>query len=190
MGAMVCAVIACARREEHRAALLVPRLAGLGAATLAIVGGLALIGVARQQIVFGLNENPRVPPAARDIWTAVREKTPTGALLFTDQTGPEPYDQLRGWNTYATTGQRQIYLAGWYQSPELRQAPQLLAERLKLNEAVLTGRMRPAGLHFRRGPYSAYFAVVSREHPMPSGWLKQYENSAYALYRYQSTASQ
>ena len=152
---------------------------------LTVAGLLGLIAVARQHVIFTAEVTPYgVPVEARDIWTAVRERTPPRALIFTDQTGTDPFPQLGGWNTYATTGQRQIYLAGWYQSPELRQSRQFLAERLKLNEAILSGQMQPASLHVRRGPYSAYFAVVSRERPMPPAWQKAYENHAYTLYRY------
>jgi hypothetical protein len=194
VGSMVWIVSAHAPSEIKTTPLFTPQLVRFGTVMFALAGVFALGAVARQQIVFtGPADYVRIPPEAHDIWTAVRQRTPMGALIFTDQTGAEPYDALGGWNTYATTGQRQIYLAGWYQLPELRQSPQLLMERLRLNEAVLSGQMQPAKLHYRRGPYGDYFAVVSRARMMPLAWQKTYENGTYALYRYapdaQKTAS-
>jgi hypothetical protein len=185
IGIMAWTVCAYARAGTRATAFFTPRFAGLGILILALVGFLALTAVARQQVNFMTqNDYLRVPPEARDIWTAVRQRTPARALIFTDQTGTEPYNPLGGWNTYATTGQRQIYVAGWYQLPELRQSPQLLMERLRLNQSVLSGEAQPGDLHYRRGPYSDYFAVVSRARTMPPAWLKTYENGAYVLYRY------
>lgn len=181
MAVAVCAQAGC----RQPTSIFTPRFAGRCITMLTVAGLLGLMAVAQRYVAFTAQRDPyMVPTEARDVWTAVRERTPAGALIFTDQTGVQPYDALGGWNTYATTGQRQIYLAGWYQSPELRQSPQFLTERLKLNDAVLSGQMQPVDLHFRRGPYSAYFAVVSRKRPMPSAWRKAYENRVYVLYRY------
>ena len=42
-------------------------------------------------------------PQVRQIWLAVKERTPPDALIFTDQTGIEP-TLLGSWNTYAFIG--------------------------------------------------------------------------------------
>jgi len=185
IGGMGWTVCASARPRTHPAAFFAPHFARLGMGTLSVAGVLALAAVAHQEIVFvAPDDYLYITPEARDIWIAVRQRTPAHALIFTDQTGAEPFNALGGWNTYATTGQRQIYVAGWYQSPEFRQSPQLLMERLRLNASVLSGRMQPADLHYRAGPYSDYFAVVGRVRTMPPNWRKVYENAAWALYRY------
>lgn len=147
---------------------------------------LALLATARQEIAFAMPEDTMtIPSTNRDVWTAVRERTPTHSLIFTDQTGMGS-GALAQWNSYATTGQRQIYIAGWYQTFELRHAPERLAERLKSNEAVLDGRIQPDKLAYNRGPYSDYFAVVSSARKMPPIWHNVYANAAYILYQYHS----
>jgi len=55
----------------------------------------------------------------------------TDALIFTDQIDESIYI-LGGWNTYAYSGQRQLYLSSYYTSFELR------LDRVKLL-AVLAG---------------------------------------------------
>jgi hypothetical protein len=190
IGGMAWTVCASAPARTHAAAFFAPHFARLGIVILSLAGVLALAAVANQEIVFAApSDYLYIPPEARDIWTVVRQQTPKRALIFTDQTGAEPFSALGGWNTYATTGQRQIYVAGWYQSPEFRQSPQLLMERLRLNESLLSGQIQPADLHYRAGPYSDYFAVVRRMRTMPANWRKVYENAAYALYRHGAAIS-
>jgi hypothetical protein len=83
------------------------RFGWLGA-TLAVrvligVGGAAVI----VDLGWGHGGQGDLTPAMRDIWRAVRHRTPPTALIFTDQTG----DDSRldgGWNTYAMLGERQV----------------------------------------------------------------------------------
>jgi hypothetical protein len=186
MGTTVFVVIA--QSQIDGAAFPLLRLARLVAVAFTLSAAFVLVAVARQEIAFANAQSYlTIPSTAHDIWTAVRERTPATALVFTDQTGKSPGDSLDlngKWNTYATTGQRQIYIAGWYQTPELRQSTALLKQRLAINESVLSGRTPPTQLQYRRGPYSGYFAVVNRERQMPLNWRKQYQNQAFALYRY------
>jgi hypothetical protein len=185
MGAMVFVVSGYALAASATGRLVGSRSAAVAAALFSLLTCFALVAVARQQFVFAAPANHlALTPEVRDIWSAVRLRTPQDALIFTDQTSTEWSRALGGWNTYATTGQRQIFIAGWYQSPEIRQSPQLLPPKLARNEAVLSGRVRPTALPYRRGPYSAYFAVVDRGRTMPSAWQKTYENPDYALYVY------
>lgn len=171
--------------HAQNAILLTRRNAQYATLAFAILGTLGLAAAARQQVAF-LNQGDAsmtITPAVRGIWTAVREKTPPNALIFTDQTGTEP-GALASWNTYATTGLRQIYVAGWYQTNELRASPQLRMQKLRENESVLSGQLRPTDLSYRRGPYPSYFSVVSLARKMPTTWHIIYANAAYAIYRY------
>ena len=186
IGSMPLAVISSLPANHQRPRLLVPRSGAMGALTLAAATALFLVAIARQEVIYEApNKYLLLTSEVRDIWAAVRQNVPPAALVFTDQTGTEP-TSLRGWNTIATTGQRQVYLAGWYQTGELRFAPDRLADRLRTNEAVLSGQTRPAELKYRRGPYTGYFAVVSGDRPMPSVWQPVYRNRLYTLYRYET----
>jgi hypothetical protein len=154
-------------------------------ATVSIVATLCLVAVGRGRIALdpgGRHADLQISPDARDIWLAVRQRTASEALIFTDQTGPEP-GLLTGWNTFALTGKRQVYLAGWYQSKQLRGSPAELAERLAINNDVLSGDRPPTALTYSR-KYGSYFAVVSSDRAMPTAWNEQYANSTYALYQY------
>lgn len=167
------------------------RNARVGTLIFALIGALGLVAVGRQQVVFSprLADDPMtITPAVRDIWAAVREKTPPNALIFTDQTGTDS-GALASWNTYATTGQRQIYLAGWYQTGELRFSPEALRAKLRTNSSVLAGETRPNALSYRRGPYGAFYAVVSVSKEMPRDWRRIYTNNSYSLYRYASSGT-
>lgn len=173
--------------EAPRASWLSPPTSFGSAAVASIAVVLCLVGVARGRVVL----NPgdwhaylQISPDARDIWIAVRAQAPPDALIFTDQTGPEP-GLLTGWNTFVLSGERQVYVAGWYQSPSLRISTARRAERLALNADVLSGRLAPAELKYSR-VYGAYFAVVRRDRQMPPTWRKIYANSSYTLYEYEA----
>lgn len=147
---------------------------------------LALVAFSRQQIVFSptsASSHLEITPEMLDVWTAVRRRTPTRALVFTDQTGLD-LSASAAWNTFATTSQRQIYLAGWFQTAELRFSPTLLEKRLEQNQSVLAGITAPTQLSYRGGPYESYFAVVDRKRTMSSNWFMTYANAKYALYRH------
>lgn len=185
-------VVACFHAQKNAWESPALRHAGLGATAVSLFGALTLVAFARQEIAF---VNPEtyltIEPATRNIWAAVRQRTPADALVFTDQTGKGPDDSLdlnASWNTYAVSGQRQIYIAGWYQSPELRQSAALLRQRLATNESVLAGRTPPMQLQYHGGPYTSYFAVVSRSRQMPRNWRIVYQNQLFALYRYAAVA--
>lgn len=163
-----------------------PTLSFRSAAIVSFAAALCLAAVARGHVVLDPSEHNsdlQISPDVRDIWLAVRERTPRDTLVFTDQTGPDP-SLLTGWNTFALTGERQVYLAGWYQSLDLRISPGKRAERLALNGEVLSGRLKPTDLKYSRS-YESYFAVVQRNRTMPSSWKQLYANSGYALYRYE-----
>jgi hypothetical protein len=155
-------------------------------AVVSLVAALCLVAVARGQVILfpgSRNASLEISPDVRDIWLAVRDRTPADSLVFTDQTGPQP-GLLTGWNTFALSGERQVYVAGWYQSVALRMSPTRRAERLAINDEVLSGRRQPTDLTYSRA-YGAYFAVVQRDRAMPPAWKQQYANPSYILYRYE-----
>ena len=112
------------------------------AMTTLLVTGLGLVGVARGSIIadsgFHFVERERLTPELKEIWSAVREQTPKDALIFTDEVD-ETENTLGGWNTYAYSGQRQLYLSSYVTTFSLRYDRQKLREVLSINESVLDG---------------------------------------------------
>jgi hypothetical protein len=153
------------------------------AATAAIVTGLLLVASADGKLVVssGWHQGGTLTPAVRDIWQAVSTRTPTEALIFTDQTGRD-HDLLGGWNWYAMSGQRQVFIAS-SAAPELQAHPERRDARLSINNDVLAGKIRPQDVLTSR-PYDSFFAVVSATRSMRSAWMQIYSNGSYALYRW------
>jgi hypothetical protein len=159
-----------------------PRWSGRAAAAVLVLLCFGLVAVARGYLILSSSPLPGVlTPQVRQIWLAVRDRTPPDALIFTDQTGLEP-TPLGGWNTYAFIGARQIFLSNLYVNPTTRQNRQLAIEVLRENDAILNGLSLPGQLKLR-DRYSSYFAVVSRVRTVPAGWDKIFENEQFSLYR-------
>lgn len=156
------------------AARLHPRIIVTAAVSICII----LVGA-----LAGTMPTPRgdgdIPPAAFDIWKATREKTPRSALVFADQTGNEP-GLLKGWNTYATHGQRQIFISDWYNT-NVRANPAERARLLKLNDEVLSQQRSPSSVPTRH-PFQQFAAVVSLSRDMRPPWRRIYANTEYAIY--------
>jgi hypothetical protein len=153
---------------------------GRTAAAAALVLCVGLVAVGRGYLIVASGWQPGVlTPQVRQIWLAVKQRTPPDALIFTDQTGIEP-TLLGGWNTYAFIGARQIFVSNLYINIATRNDRALALDVLRENDAVLNGKS-PAHLALR-GRYSGYFAVVSRSRPVPVQWVKLFENEQYALY--------
>jgi hypothetical protein len=152
------------------------------ATAFALVLCLALVAVGRGYLILDSGWQPGVlTPQVRQIWLAVKQRTPPDALIFTDQTGMEP-TLLGSWNTYAFIGARQIFVSNLYINSATRLNRQHALDVLRENDAVLHGTLPPAQLALR-GRYSGYFGVVSRTRPVPAGWDKIFENEQFALYR-------
>jgi hypothetical protein len=142
---------------------------------------LGLIGVARGNfIVSSGSPTGTLTPSVREIWLAVRDRTPADALIFTDQTGIDS-TLLGGWNTYAITGGRQIFVSSIYTNRETRLNRERALEVLGQNDAVLQGRLPPEQLPLPR-QYSSYFAVVSCSRPILPSWRKVFGNRDHCLY--------
>jgi hypothetical protein len=110
----------------------------------------------------------------------VHDRVPPDGLVFTSMTGPERNGN-EGWNNYPSIAGRQLYLAGWIDG-RLVAKPDELAERLAINERVLSGAADPAELALSRS-FDGYYAVVRRDEETPDSFRKLYENDGYALYR-------
>ena len=167
--------------KSNRGRLTVAAIWSIGALGLLTV---ALLAVGRGQLIIdsGLRTSLyELTPSVRDIWLAVREKTPKDALIFTDQTGNDT-KLLGGWNTYALFGQRQVYIADWQVSKHLRWDPDKRDEVLQRNEQVLRGDIRPTELPLSRR-YGSFYAVVRQDRPVPSKYELIYDNKRYRLYR-------
>jgi hypothetical protein len=115
-----------------------------------------------------------------ELWRNVRERVPPSALVFTHFTG-YPIDHHHGWNNYAAIGERQLYVAGWYDT-ELRAKPEELRRRLRTNRAVLAGRLAPTEVPLRRS-YDAFYAVQWSFQPAPESFRRVYANGSFAIYR-------
>lgn len=154
------------------------------AITILTLTALGLIGVTRGSIIAhsGWEVTQRAPltPALKEIWAAVRERTPKHALVFTDQVDATQ-DLLGGWNTYAFAGQRQLYLSSYYTNFELRRDRQKLDDILTINKAVLDGSRSPQNVSTQRS-YNSFYAVVAAAKLVPRGWWLIFQNSEYALY--------
>ena len=147
--------------------------------------GLGLIGVSRGSIIVDLGWsstlNVTLTPALREIWSAVRERTPKDALIFTDQVD-ETENALGGWNTYAYSGQRQIYLSSYVTNNRLRNKGKELEDILTVNKAVLDGSRLPQNVPTQRR-YGSFYAVVSITKSIPENWKLITKNSQYALFQ-------
>jgi hypothetical protein len=161
-------------------------------ALLRAAGGLAFAGallaaVAGGRLAVDADYAGRQPgvltPAMRDVWSQVRSIVPRDAIVFTDMVaGPADVSLSGGWNTYAASGQRQLWMSNWVQSHTLRPDPAQAARRLEANRAVLDGRLDPAALPLSRA-YGEAWAVVRAARSVPAGWQRHFANRDWAIWR-------
>lgn len=121
-------------------------------------------------------------PAAHDVWQEVHDVVPADGLVFTSLTGNAIAGD-QGWNYYPALAGRQVYLAGWSNSPLLVD----LAERrrrLELNRRVLAGAQSPRGLGLDE--FSEAYAVLRASEHAPESFQPVYRNKEFALYRIES----
>jgi hypothetical protein len=160
------------------------RTAASTALTTVAVTALGLVGVARGSIIadsaWYLTEAEPLTPELKQVWSAVREQTPGDALIFTDQVD-ETQHVLGGWNTYAYSGQRQLYLSS-YVTSSLRYDKITRDEVMATNAAVLAGTRSPQSVPVR-GAYGSFYAVVAAARPVPPNWRSIFRNKRYALYQ-------
>jgi hypothetical protein len=156
------------------------RLPLVVSASLLAVCASGLLALANGTLIVNSGHRPdELTPAARDIWWAARDRTPPGALIFTDQTGTEQ-GLLGGWNTFCMIAGRQVFVGPVLQS---RLRFDLAAQRLRMaqNELVLRGELGRTDLPALAG-YDGWYTVLDRGRPVPAGFRLCYENSTYSLY--------
>ena len=144
-----------------------------------LVGSLSLSALATGDFRLGKKRIEPVAATLYDIWMNTRQRTPTDALVFTDQTGNDT-GRLGGWNDYSMMAQRQFYISSWSIS-QLRYRHSERMEQLEKNAAVIDGRLSPLALSLSR-KYSGYFAVVRKDASFPKHFRVLYDNTDYVLY--------
>jgi hypothetical protein len=167
-------------------------LASAAAAALVVAGGLvrpraavATAGAAAAVVLVAGEPDltpyaPALTTEHHEIWTRVEDIVPVDGLVFTSLTGPTVTVDT-GWNYYAPTAGRQLYVAGWSNSRLLVDL-QERARRLGLNDDVLTGRRAPAEVPLERD-YSAFYAVLRTGATAPPGARRVAGDDAFVLYR-------
>ena len=155
---------------------LAPRLRW-AAAGIALAGALAVAAVSDLALTpFG----PVLTTEDYEVWRQVEEQVPPDGLVFTSLTGPVISGE-QGWNYYPGLAGRQLYVAGWSNSP-LFVDEDARAERLRLNREVLEGRLRPDGVPLDR-TYPSSYAVLRVENTPPPRFERLYGNERFELYR-------
>jgi hypothetical protein len=144
-----------------------------------VVGAAAAVAAG---LALGLGDRrTTLEPEAHDVWGRVREVASPEDIVFTSLTG-DVIAGDQGWNYYPGLAGRQIYLAGWSNSPLLVDNRER-RRRLELNRRVVTGELQPQ----RVAPGSAgAFAVLRRQEPAPASFRLVYRNDRFALYRIDS----
>jgi hypothetical protein len=149
----------------------------LAAATVAgVLLGAAQLAYAVRRHVFELGTfRAGLTTADYGIWRAVHRSTPPDTLVFTNVYG----GGFGGF--YAALGQRQLYLAALPYSV-IGSHPDELAQRQRLNDGVVTGRIAPRSVP-NTASYSGFYVVALRANPKASSFRLVFENETYALYR-------
>jgi hypothetical protein len=113
-------------------------------------------------------------------WRLVNRIVPPSGLVFTSFTG-DSVTQRAGWNYYPGVARRQLFIAGWADSP-LQRSPSTRTRRLALNSQVLEGSLRPRQVD-PAGEFGSYYAAVDASDPVPTSFERVAQVSTYALYK-------
>ena len=146
----------------------------VGVCGTCVVGALALGPSTRQATLT---------PAAYSVWQRVHDVVPADGLVFTSLTGDAIFGD-QGWNYYPAVAGRQVYLAGWSNSPLLVDQTER-RRRLELNRRVLTGAESPHVLGLD-DEFTQAYAVLRASEPVPHTFRSVYRNAEFALYRIES----
>jgi hypothetical protein len=171
--------IAGARAGFVLVALLAAALALVFApgARTAIVGAASAAALA---LALGLGERrTTLGPDAYAVWERVHDVVPEDGVVFTSLTG-DVIAGDQGWNYYPGLSERQIYLAGWSNSPLLVDDGDR-RRRLALNRRVLSGTIDPESIDTGEEHRSA-FAVLRANERAPDSFGLLYRNDEFALY--------
>jgi len=143
-----------------------------------------MLAIAIERGLLRLESSPNnlIPANAADIWKQIKVQTDKDVLVFTDQTSPTGWEMLGGWNNFALSGERQIYVANWVQT-SLRSNPKKRDEVFAFNDAVVSGATSPDQIPTSRR-YSGFVAVVSARRQMQASWRLIYQNEDWAIYQW------
>lgn len=131
---------------------------------------------------FMSGDRDYLTPGMYDMWAKLRRDVEKDALIFTDLSGPEARIG-DGWNAFAAVAERQFYISSWLTSfNHLRINKEARAQVLATNEQVLNGQIPPGAAPVKR-LYSAYYAVIRKERPVPVSFTHLYSNRELSLYR-------
>lgn len=180
MGGVVCCVYAFVQPDSKGAIPTKIALRLSLGATITVL--LATVSIERGLIRVESSSVNLLPSSAVDIWKQVRARTDKNVLVFTDQTSPENWDILGGWNNFALSGERQIYVANWVQT-SLRSNAKKREQVFATNEAVLSGALLPVDVATSRR-YHGFVAVVAAKRTMQSKWRLIYQNVDWAIYQW------
>lgn len=182
-GGVLVAVLGAIAREPVRLSSF--RLACLAGSTILATLALSLVGIANGSIIadsgWSRFQHEPLTPQLKEIWTAVRTLTPRDALIFTDQVD-DTTNIVGGWNTYAFSGQRQVFISSYYTAFELRSNASRRDAVFAVNDAVLSGARSPKDVEIQH-KHTSFYAVVSAKRSVPPRWSKIAGNARYALYR-------
>lgn len=115
-----------------------------------------------------------------DIWRSITKIVGQDDLVFTNLTGLD-LSAHSGWNSYAGVSQRQIFLAGWYNS-KLRDDKNQLEILLANNDLVMRGELAPSQISLSRN-FDQYYAVTTHDFS-PVGFFEVYRNDKYSISKY------
>lgn len=124
-------------------------------------------------------ESARITSDEYRFWRQVGRVVPKDGLIFTSFTG-ESVTESTGWNYYPAVAQRQIYIAGWADSP-LTGDRSRLVRRLAFNTQVMSGAADPRRVA-ERG-FDSYYAVTEADTRVPTTFVSLMKVGSYALYR-------
>jgi hypothetical protein len=180
IGSTICCLYTLVRSEQTGTLSKKIALRLSIAAMVAVM--LATIAIERGFVKVESPPSNLIPASAVDIWQQVKTRTAKDVLVFTDQTSPTNWEMLGGWNNFALSGERQIYVANWVQTSlraDLSKREQIFA----INDAVLSGALPPDKVATSR-TYSGFVAVVGIQRQMNAPWQLVYRNEDWAIYQW------
>lgn len=183
MGGVVCCIYALVRAEPKNTIFKKIALRLSIGATIAVL--LATVSIERGLVRVESSSGNLIPASAVDIWKQVQARTDKNVLVFTDQTSPKNWDMLGGWNNFALSGERQIYVANWVQT-SLRADSKKREQIFANNDAVLSGALPPDKVATSRA-YHGFVAVIGVQRQMQVPWRLVYKNEDWAIYRWDTT---
>lgn len=179
IGALCCTLVLLKSEEKNfRLQKITLRL------SIAVMIAALLLAIATERGLVRLESSSSnlIPASAADIWQQVKTRTAEDVLVFTDQTSSTNWKVLGGWNNFALSGERQIYVANWVQT-SLRTDLSKREQIFTINDAVLSGALPPDKVTTSH-TYHGFVAVVDIRRQMHAPWQLLYQNDDWAIYQW------